>query len=94
MLIRIVRLHFYPDQVEAFLTIFEQSKTTINGFPGCVSVELLQDVSDPNIFYTYSHWTDKDALEYYRQSLFFKETWAKTKILFASKAQAFSLKKL
>jgi quinol monooxygenase YgiN len=87
-------MHFYPDQVEAFLSIFEQSKPAISCFPGCLSVELLQDASDSSVYYTYSQWIDADALEYYRQSFFFKETWAKTKILFASKAQAFSLKKM
>ncbi|QHT66695.1 antibiotic biosynthesis monooxygenase [Rhodocytophaga rosea] len=94
MLIRIVRMHFQPDQVEAFLMIFEQSKSVICSFPGCLSVELLQDASDSSVYYTHSQWIDEEALEYYRQSLFFKETWAKTKILFANKAQAFSLKKL
>jgi quinol monooxygenase YgiN len=94
MLLRIVRMHFQPDQVEAFLQIFERSKLTIGSFPGCISVELLQDASDPAVYYTYSQWTNQNALENYRQSSFFRQTWAATKVLFSSKAQAFSLKKV
>lgn len=93
MLIRIVRMNFDPGQVKLFLHIFEKSKPTIENFPGCTYLELLQDATEPYVYYTYSTWRDEAALENYRHSSFFQETWAKTKVLFASKAQAFSLKK-
>jgi quinol monooxygenase YgiN len=91
MLLRIVRMQFQSDQVSLFLQIFEESKPVISLFPGCISVELCQDVSDATVYYTFSQWMDEAALDAYRQSSFFKQTWAKTKVLFAAKAQAFSL---
>jgi len=94
MLIRIVRMNFHKEQVPSFLALFQNSKSVIKSFPGCTYLELLQDASDACVFYTYSHWSDEKALESYRDSTFFKGTWAKTKVLFASKAQAFSLKEI
>ncbi len=91
-LIRIVRLSFLPEKVEEFLNIFNNSKNKIRNFENCLHLELLQDADTPNIFMTYSHWKDEDALNVYRNSELFNTTWAKTKILFAEKPLAFSSK--
>ncbi len=93
MLIRIVRMHFHPENVQVFIQVLKKVKPVIETFPGCMYLEVLQDAANPNVYYTYSHWTNETALENYRDSSFFQETWANTKVLFASKAQAFSLKK-
>lgn len=91
MLIRIVRMCFQEEKVEEFLKIFEESKHLIRAFEGCTYLELWQDVHLPNVFCTHSHWKEERFLEKYRQSELFKSTWAKTKVLFAEKPQAFSL---
>jgi quinol monooxygenase YgiN len=91
MLIRIVRMTFQPDQTENFLQIFRESMHNIRQFPGCTYLELLQDVHQPEVYYTCSHWTDAAALEAYRRSELFSRTWMRTKALFAGKPQAFSL---
>ena len=91
MLIRIVRMYFQEDKTEEFLNIFEQSKHLIRAFEGCEYLELWQDLHLPNVFCTHSHWINESCLEKYRQSELFRSTWAKTKILFAEKPQAFSL---
>lgn len=92
MLIRIVKMTFTEDKVEDFLNNFEQSKNKIRAFEGCEYLELLRDIKSDNIFYTLSHWKAEENLEKYRNSALFKEVWAKTKILFVEKPQAFSLK--
>ena len=82
---------FREEEVDTFLNeVFEHSKNRIRAFPGCRHMELLQDLNKPNVLFTLSFWDDEAALEAYRQSELFQTTWAKTKILFAEKAEAWS----
>ena len=92
-LIRIVRMTFQEDQVNTFLEVFNQSKSKIRHFEGCTHLTLMQDYHKPNIFTTYSHWEDDQALDNYRHSDLFKSVWKETKKLFDDKPLAFSLKK-
>lgn len=94
MLIRIVRMTFRPEAVAEFESIFNGSKARIRAMPGCRHLELLRDLDQPAVYCTYSHWDGPEALEAYRQSELFKRTWAKTKVLFAEKAVAFSVEKV
>ncbi len=90
MIKRIVKLTFKVDEIEAFKTIFEESKNKIQNFPGCISVELLQDITHKNIFFTLSFWDNPEDLEAYRHSELFKNTWSRTKVLFSEKPAAWS----
>ena len=90
MIVRIVKMHFRKEEVETFNALFEEIKFKIRAFPGVMHLECLQDVNNPQIFFTYSHWEKPEDLENYRQSELFQSTWAKTKILFEEKAQAWS----
>ena len=90
MIKRIVKMTFQPDKVKAFQTIFEESKSKIRNFEGCHHLELLRCVKPANIFFTYSFWEDEDHLNKYRHSDLFQKTWAKTKVLFADKPEAWS----
>lgn len=90
MIRRIVKLTFQADQVSTFLQIFEDSKNAIRQFEGCEHLELLRCTEPDSIFFTYSYWTNEAALNAYRYSDLFKTTWAKTKVLFADKPQAWS----
>jgi quinol monooxygenase YgiN len=92
-LIRVVRMTFEEDKTEDFLKIFNQSKEKIRHFEGCSHLTLMQDYHKPNVFTTYSHWEDDQALDNYRHSELFKGVWSETKKLFAAKPVAFSLKK-
>ncbi|HAH36896.1 MAG TPA: antibiotic biosynthesis monooxygenase [Algoriphagus sp.] len=94
MLIRVVRMTFQEDKVEAFLENFESHKKSIRNFPGCRHLELWRDENKKNIFMTYSHWESESALNQYRDSELFKSVWAFTKSLFSDKPVAFSSKKL
>jgi len=90
VLIRLVRMTFHPDTLDDFLEIFDASAPQIRAFPGCHHLELWQDDRYRNILTTYSHWSDADALNRYRHSDLFKQTWAKTKPLFAASPRAWS----
>jgi heme-degrading monooxygenase HmoA len=94
MIIRIVKLTFKPEFIPDFIKIFEESKTLIRNFEGCQQVELLNDITNKNIFFTYSYWQDEKALNTYRESELFKNVWAKTKILFDDKPNAWSVEKI
>lgn len=91
MFIRIVKMHFRPEEVPAFLKIFEESYPKITGFEGCERLTLLQDREDANIFFTYSYWQQPEDLDNYRQSKLFGEVWRATKALFAAPAAAWSV---
>ncbi len=82
---------FDPERVDDFLAIFQESAPRIRAFPGCVHLELWRELPDSNILFTYSHWEGPEALEAYRQSDLFRTTWAKTKVLFAGKPEAWSV---
>ncbi len=90
MLIRIVRMTFQPDRVEAFLANFELHKKSIRNFPGCHHLELWEDENQKNIFTTYSKWESEEYLNQYRDSELFKSVWKFTKALFEEKPIAFS----
>jgi heme-degrading monooxygenase HmoA len=88
---RIVKMTFREDAVETFVSeVFEQSKDRIRAFPGCRHMELLRQTNGSNVLFTLSHWDDETALNNYRASELFAQTWAKTKALFAEKAEAWS----
>jgi len=92
MLTRIVQMTFEPENIPSFEQIFRESSEQIRAFPGCLRLELLQDLSNPVVFFTYSIWESEAHLEAYRNSEFFRQVWAKTRQLFARKARAWSLK--
>lgn len=89
-LIRIVRMTFRSEEIENFRKVFDENKGHIRAFPGCNYLELHQDIDQPDILSTYSLWDSPEALENYRHSDLFRTVWAKTKVLFADKPEAFS----
>lgn len=90
MLIRIVKMTFYTEEVENFLHLFNAVKDKIKGFEGCTHLELWRDKNEPNSFVTYSHWESEEALNGYRNSPLFEGVWAETKAKFSDKPIAFS----
>lgn len=92
MIIRIVKMTFEPEKVNEFLETFNASKLLIRNFDGCSYLELLNDIDQPNIYFTYSYWRSEIELNNYRNSELFNKVWANTKILFSAKPEAWSLK--
>jgi heme-degrading monooxygenase HmoA len=81
---------FKPEFIEEFKALFNSKKELIAAMEGCSHVELLQDVDNRAVFFTYSLWAGPQYLEAYRNSELFKEVWAKTKVLFDAKPEAWS----
>ncbi|MBK9284577.1 MAG: antibiotic biosynthesis monooxygenase [Sphingobacteriaceae bacterium] len=94
MIKRIVKLTFREDKVEEFKSIFKENWLFIKNFDGCKHVELLQDQDNPCVFFTYSLWDDEECVENYRKSELFNKVWSSVKILFADKAQAWSVREI
>jgi hypothetical protein len=82
---------FIPEKTDDFLRIFNSSKTLIRNFEGCSHLELLNDVNDPSVFFTYSYWDNDQCLDNYRNSELFAGVWSQTKALFSAKPSAWSL---
>jgi quinol monooxygenase YgiN len=85
---RLVRMTFRADAIDTFLKLFDSKKVKIREFPGCNHLELWQDQHNASVFFTYSRWENPEALELYRKSTFFKDTWEVTRQLFAGKPEA------
>lgn len=94
MLTRIVKLRITKEKADDFEAIFHQGKETIRDFEGCEYLELWKELNAPEnevIFMTHSKWIDEKFLNLYRASDFFIETWAKSKLLFCGKPEAWSV---
>ena len=85
---------FKAEELPAFIEMFESVQPKIEAFPGCSKVELVQDKADPTIMMTLSEWESEDALNAYRHSELFAGTWAKTKIKFRAKPEAWSVDRI
>ncbi|MFV9550705.1 putative quinol monooxygenase [Algibacter sp. PT7-4] len=94
MLVRIVKMGFYKQNIEVFLENFNNSKAKIRAFNGCHFLELYRDKSDSSIFFTYSYWESEEALENYRKSELFEGVWSKVKPLFSIRPEAWSVNKV
>ncbi|MDA9339566.1 antibiotic biosynthesis monooxygenase [Polaribacter sp.] len=93
MFVRIVKMSFHSKHINEFQEIFSAKKSFIRASKGCTLLELYQDKKNPEIFFTYSYWEEEKDLEHYRNSELFKNVWAKTKVLFNDKPQAWSVHK-
>lgn len=90
---RIVRMKFRKEEVETFLTLFEKVKFKIVGRTDCHSLELVKGM-DGQTFFTISTWENESALNDYRNSPMFKETWSVVKSILEEKAEAWSTETL
>jgi heme-degrading monooxygenase HmoA len=82
---------FRPGTEADFQQVFRESQPVIKTFNGCIDVNGFGDVANPQVYFTISQWESEEALNNYRNSEFFKQTWTKTKVLFESKAEAWTL---
>lgn len=87
-------MEFEADKVEAFKTIFQENRSKIAAQEGCYSVELLQDIHEFNIFFTYSKWKSQNHLDLYKGTELFKNIWTETKVLFSNKPMTWSVQEI
>ena len=67
MIIRIVKLSFHAEYISNFKTIFEENKQKIISQKGCNRIEMLEDINEVNVIFTYSWWDYEDDLNNYRK---------------------------
>jgi len=91
MIIRLVKMTFNQEDVEPFLAELDKRKERIRNFDGCSFLEIFRDRKDPRIVFSHSYWESEDALNNYRYSDFFQETWTFTKAKFAAKPEAWTV---
>ena len=85
---------FRPQEVNNFLSVFNTNKQFIAGFEGCISLQILNEKSRPEVFFTISVWESEEHLNRYRDSKLFEDVWGKTKLMFAEKPEAWTLDSL
>lgn len=93
MFVRIVKMSFHLKHINDFLILFEEKKEFIRNSVGCKLLELYQDKTNSEIFFTYSYWENESDLENYRNSNLFTTVWAQTKTFFNDKPEAWSVDK-
>lgn len=93
MIIRFVKLEILPQHIHDFKKFTSDEREGIIAFPGCSHLDILQDISNPSVFFTVSHWNSENDLNQYRNSDFFQNNWKKVKQWFTAKPQAWSLSK-
>ncbi len=87
-------MEFKEEKVAEFLANFNLVKEKIRNQPGNRLLEMYRDKTNPTIFFTYSYWEKEGDLENYKKTELFKSVWAKTKVLFNAKPQAWSVDKI
>lgn len=85
-------MEFKADKINTFISFIEKNKNKIAKSKGCISLEILQDINNKNIFFTYSSWEKEEDLNQYRNSPLFKEVWSITKTYFNNKPLAWSVR--
>ena len=88
MVIRIVSLKCKPEDVDAFRLFLHDSAPRVRNVPGCLSLQIVNDVADSTSFFTISTWRDVDALEAYRTSPLFEQVWPRIKAFLREPARA------
>ena len=91
MIVRIVKMTFKEGFSDTFKEFSLSIHEKIRSFEGCTYLDIYRDVHHPEIFFSYSYWESEEHLNRYRNSEFFKATWAKTKQWFSAKAEAWSV---
>ena len=92
MIKRIVAMELQPGTEGRFLDIFDGAKARIRAMEGCLGLEVLRSETEQQVsIWTISLWQNEEALEHYRNSALFKQTWTAVKPLFAGKARAWTL---
>ncbi len=94
MIVRIVKMTIQEEKIGMFKEFVNSIRDTIRGFSGCEHLDILQDIHKRNVFFSYSLWGSEEDLHNYRNSDFFRQTWAAATRWFAATAQAWSLEKL
>lgn len=81
---------FKKERSDEFLEFFETVKEKIRDFKGCRHIAMMKDEKMENVFAFYSIWDNKENLEDYRKSPFYRKIWTQTKSYFDAPPSAWS----
>lgn len=82
------------ENIDEYISFTASLKTRIKSFEGCQFLDILQDIDNPKIIFSYSLWDTVEHLEFYRASEFFRESWTTIKQWFDDKPEAWSTEML
>ena len=88
MITRFVKLNFTPAYCKQFEINFPEVKLKVEANKGCKEVKLFKAANC--VYFTVSKWETEDDLNAYRNTDFFKQTWAIFKANFSAKAEAWT----
>ncbi|MGL1888751.1 MAG: antibiotic biosynthesis monooxygenase [Reichenbachiella sp.] len=88
MIVRVVQLVLTDDKVKDLFHLLDQYQYQIRNAPGCLHLEILQDIDQPSKFITYSHWKSEQHLNEYRSSALFGVVWPAIKACLKEKPRA------
>ncbi|MEN3040379.1 MAG: antibiotic biosynthesis monooxygenase family protein [Bacteroidia bacterium] len=92
MLWRWVEMPIHAEKIEEARAILLTQAPRTRAFPGCLFL-VLYESAGPNL-YSLSQWESPQALEAYRQSVMFREFWARIRVCFRDRARAVSLQEV
>lgn len=85
---------FKAEHCSDFEVFTAEIRPTILSFDGCRHMHVWRDINSPNTYFTYSVWDSEEHLNRYRESDFFKKTWAQTKQWFSERPAAWSVEQI
>ena len=92
MITRIVRLTLKDElSLDEFKKLYTKRNPKSRGVSGCLEVRIMKDIKENNIYYTVSKWSNNQALEDYRSSEYFKQTWPMVKSTLAARTKVFTM---
>lgn len=91
MILRIVKMHFQTEELDGFLSYFNEIRPRIEAMPGLVQLKLYKDPAEHGLLFTLSTWLAQEHLDGYRNSPLFAEVWPRTKACFSKAPEAWSL---
>ena len=94
MIVRIVKMTVKKEHIDEYISFTASLKARIIAFEGCQYLDILQDIDNPRVVFSYSLWDTPEHLHAYRGSDFFKRSWARIKLWFDEKPEAWSTKML
>lgn len=88
MVIRLVNLRVAADKQAELADVLTTSHPQVRAVPGCQGIHILQDVTDPTHYVTWSAWDSAADLEAYRTSAVYAAVWPRIRACLAERATA------
>lgn len=88
MISRLVALRIHPDRQTQLAEVLAGSAPRVRTVAGCQGLTIVQDISDPLHYLTWSQWDSVAGLEAYRHGPVYAEVWPRIRACLAERAHA------